>query len=205
MKLDFLHDYALLILTFIITTLRFVIIWLLSVQFRQLNILSIRVLELIWTLVPGLILITLGLLSLRILYSEDNSGTLTVKVTGHQWYWSYNYRDFSDSSFDSFMKPIDSLEIGDIRFYEVDRSLVLPFNSTIQFLVNREDVIHSWTLLQSGIKVDANPGNLSLLVTKFDFPGLFYGQCRELCGVGHSFIPISVEVTSPIRFKSIII
>jgi heme/copper-type cytochrome/quinol oxidase subunit 2 len=160
-------------------------------------------LEFVWTLVPGIILLVLGLLSLSTLYDTESieDKAIRVKVTGRQWRWNYSYIDIENARFDRFIKPRDRLSLGDIRLYEVDNSLVLPMGIPIQFIVGRRDVIHSWTLIQAGIKADANPGAINLLVTKFDFPGSFYGRCRELCGINHSFIPIKVEVGNILAFK----
>jgi heme/copper-type cytochrome/quinol oxidase subunit 2 len=100
------------------------------------------------------------------------------------------------------MKPMEGLEVGELRYYEVDTPLVLPYGREIRFLVGSTDVIHSFAIPTSGIKADGNPGSLNRLTTVFRFPGKFYGRCSELCGVDHSFIPIGVEVTSPMGFKS---
>jgi len=202
-KIDLLHDYTLLLITFILSRLLFRISWITLSNLLFSNLTRIVSLEFIWTIVPGIILLVLGILSLSTLYDTESieDKAIRIKVTGRQWRWNYSYIDLENASFDRFIKPRDRLILGDIRLYEVDNSLILPINIPIQFIIGSRDVIHSWTLLQVGIKADANPGAINLLVTKFDFPGSFYGRCRELCGINHSFIPIKVEVSNILAFK----
>lgn len=155
--------------------------------------------EIIWTVVPSLILIVVALPSFALLYSIDEvvDPSLTVKCIGNQWYWSYEYSDFENSignvAFDSYMVPEDELEIGELRLLEVDNRVVIPVNTHIRLLITAADVLHSWAVPSLGVKVDACVGRLnqtSLFVLR---EGVFYGQCSEICGVGHANMPIVVE------------
>lgn len=154
-----------------------------------------QTIETVWTILPAVILVFLGLPSLRLLYLLDEVGEpgLTVKRIGHQWYWSYEYSDFLNISFDSYIVPTDELELGDYRLLEVDHRVVLPSLIDIRVLVGSADVIHSWTVPSLGVKVDAIPGRLNQLRFHISHSGVFYGQCSEICGANHSFMPIVVE------------
>lgn len=143
--------------------------------------------------------------SLSLLYYYGLIGldrALTVKVVGHQWYWSYEYRDIQGLEFDSYMKTVDSLELGEPRLLEVDNRCVLPQGVNIRFCITSADVIHAWALSNLAIKLDAISGVLRTLCYEFPIVGVFYGQCSEICGANHSFIPIVLEVTLLSRFKS---
>lgn len=118
---------------------------------------------------------------------------LTIKTLGHQWYWSYEYSDFKDLEFDSYIIPLRELNINNFRLIEVDNALILPFQTSIRIIVRSRDVIHSWTVPSSSIKTDAIPGRLNQVNLNFNRPGIFYGQCSEICGSNHRFIPIKVE------------
>lgn len=130
---------------------------------------------------------------------------LTVKAIGHQWYWSYEYTDTLESNeevlgknlnFDSYMVPNDSLSSGDLRLLEVDNRVVLPIDTMIRVVVTGADVIHSWAVPSLGVKIDAIPGRLNQTSIDINRKGVFYGQCSELCGVNHGFMPIAVEAVS---------
>lgn len=159
--------------------------------------------EVVWTVLPGIILVLLAIPSLKLLYSLDflifeYEPIITVKIIGHQWYWSYEYVVFSDTNylefelvnFDSYLVPEDELNPNGLRLLEVDNPLVIPANSYIRFLVTSADVLHSWAIPSLGIKVDAVPGRLNQMFTFIKRPGDFYGQCSEICGVNHGFMPI---------------
>lgn len=164
------------------------------------------ILEVVWTVVPGVILVLLAIPSLQLLYSldfvvYDYEPILTVKVVGHQWFWSYEYTVFTDESlkielvsFDSYMVPEDELAPEGLRLLEVDNPLFLPGYTYIRFLVTSVDVLHSWAVPSLGIKVDAVPGRLNQIFTFVKRPGEFYGQCSEICGVNHGFMPIRLVV-----------
>jgi len=159
--------------------------------------------ELIWTIVPSLILIFIAIPSFALLYSMDEviDPAITLKVIGHQWYWSYEYSDYNTSeedtiAFDSYMIAEDDLELGQIRLLEVDNRVILPVNTHIRVLLTSTDVIHAWAIPSLGIKCDAYPGRLNQVNTFIKREGIFHGQCSELCGVNHGFMPIVVEAVS---------
>ena len=157
-------------------------------------------LEIIWTITPALILITIAFPSFRLLYLLDEviDPAITVKVIGHQWYWSYEYSDYGGEnvetiSYDSYMIPTEDLNTGDLRLLEVDNSVVLPVNTHIRVIITSADVIHSWAMPSLGVKVDAVPGRLNAASFLLKRDGVFYGQCSEICGAQHGFMPIVVE------------
>lgn len=201
-QLIFFHDHALLILILITTLVGYFIISLVTNKFVNRYLLDGQIIEIIWTVLPAVILIILALPSLRLLYliDETTEPRLTLKTVGHQWYWSYEYSDFNDIEFDSFMTPTNNLQPQEFRLLEVDNRVILPYLTQIRLLVTAADVIHSWTIPSLGIKADAVPGRLNQLNVFFNRPGVFYGQCSEICGANHSFIPISVEAITPTDF-----
>jgi cytochrome c oxidase subunit 2 len=150
-------------------------------------------LELFWTVSPSLILILIGLPSIKLLYILDEVFTpnITIKTIGHQWYWSYEYSDFNDIEFDSYLS--DSSNNNSFRLLDVDNKISIPINSQIRNLITAADVLHSWTIPSLGIKVDAVPGRLNQINFLCNSPGLFFGQCSEICGTNHRFIPITIE------------
>ena len=165
---------------------------------------NFRWLEFLWTLFPGVLLINIGLNSGIILYFVEriSDPDLTVKVTGHQWYWTYEYCDFENVVFDSYMLPEEEIIMGDFRLFEVDNRLVLPILVNIRLVVTSDDVIHSFAVPSLGLKVDAVPGLLNVINTKIVTPGLYMGQCIEICGPYHRFMPIIIEATTPELFRS---
>lgn len=171
-------------------------------DFSSQSVIHGTTIEVIWTVIPSLILIIVALPSFALLYSVDEviDPSLTIKCIGHQWYWSYEYSDLESSlglvNFDSYLVPEDELEIGELRLLEVDNRVVLPINTHIRVLVTAADVLHSWAVPSLGVKLDACTGRLnetSLFILR---EGVFYGQCSEICGVGHSNMPIAVESVS---------
>lgn len=161
--------------------------------------------ELLCSVFPTLILLAQMVPSLSLLYyygliNLDRS--LTVKVTGHQWYWSYEYSDIPGLEFDSYIKSLDQLNLGEPRLLEVDNRCVVPCDTNIRFCITSADVIHAWTLNTLSVKLDAMSGILRTLYYSFPVIGVFYGQCSEICGANHSFIPIVVEVTLIEGFKN---
>jgi cytochrome c oxidase subunit 2 len=158
--------------------------------------------ELLWTILPTFILLIISIPSLELLYLLDGFGlhegpVFTYKVIGHQWFWSYEYLSFKNEqelSFDSYMLfGNDLYTVKGPRLLEVDNSLIVPAYSNIQFLITSVDVLHSWAVPSLGIKVDAVPGRLSQIYVLIKREGIFYGQCSEICGVNHGFMPIKVE------------
>ena len=201
-QLIFFHDHALLILILITTLVGYFIISLTANKFVNRYLLDGQIIEIIWTVLPAVILIILALPSLRLLYliDETTEPRITLKTVGHQWYWSYEYSDFNEIEFDSYIIPTNTLEPFGFRLLEVDNRVVLPYLTQIRLLVTGADVIHSWTIPSLGIKADAVPGRLNQLNVFLNRPGIFYGQCSEICGANHSFIPISVESINPTDF-----
>jgi len=194
-ELIFFHDHAMIILVMIISLVGYAALSLILNKYTCRSLVEGQEIETIWTIIPAVILVFLALPSLRLLYLLDEVGdcSLTVKSIGHQWYWSYEYSDFLDIEFDSYIVPTNELERGDFRLLEVDHRVVLPTQTDIRVLVTSADVIHSWTVPSLGIKADAIPGRLNQLSFYIKYPGVFYGQCSEICGANHSFMPIVVE------------
>ena len=157
--------------------------------------------ETIWTILPDIILILIAFPSLRILYiiDEINNPSLTVKTMGHQWYWSYEHTDYEDLSFDSYIIPISELKPGELQLLEVDNRVVLPIEITIQILISSEDVLHSWAVPSLRLKTDAILGRLNQTTLISTRPGLYYGQCSEICTSNHSFMPIVLELV-PLKY-----
>nr|YP_010939795.1 cytochrome c oxidase subunit II [Charonia tritonis]QJF73048.1 cytochrome c oxidase subunit II [Charonia tritonis]WLF86354.1 cytochrome c oxidase subunit II [Charonia tritonis] len=194
-ELIFFHDHAMMILVMIISLVGYAALSLMLNKYTCRSLVEGQEIETIWTIIPAFILVFLALPSLRLLYLLDEVGdcSLTVKSIGHQWYWSYEYSDFLDIEFDSYMIPTNELEPGDFRLLEVDHRVVLPTQTDIRVLVTSADVIHSWTVPSLGVKADAVPGRLNQLSFYIKYPGVFYGQCSEICGANHSFMPIVLE------------
>lgn len=156
--------------------------------------------EMVWTVTPAIILMLIAFPSFQLLYLMDEviEPGITVKVIGHQWYWSYEYSDYApiQIGFDSYMIPESDLKLGDFRLLEVDNNLIVPVDTHVRVIVTAADVLHSWAVPSLGVKMDAVPGRLnqtSFIATR---EGLFYGQCSEICGANHSMMPICVEAVS---------
>ena len=157
------------------------------------------VVEVLWTVIPVIILVIIAIPSFRLLYFMDRTteAEMTIKAIGHQWYWSYEYPDLGeDVSFDAFMIPDDEIEEGQIRLLETDESVVVPIDTNIRLLVTADDVLHAWTIPSFGIKIDAVPGRINEGWFRVDAEGVYYGQCSELCGRDHAFMPIRVKAVS---------
>nr|AEP21952.1 cytochrome c oxidase subunit II [Pecari tajacu] len=190
------HDHTLMIVFLISSLVLYIISLMLTTKLTHTSTMSAQEIETIWTILPAIILILIALPSLRILYMMDemNDPSLTVKTMGHQWYWSYEYTDYEDLAFDSYMIPTSDLKPGEMRLLEVDNRVVLPMEMTIRILVSSEDVLHSWAVPSLGLKTDAIPGRLNQTTLMSTRPGLYYGQCSEICGSNHSFMPIVLEL-----------
>jgi len=160
--------------------------------------------EVAWTVVPVLILIAIAIPSFRLLYlqREIPQADMTLKATGNQWYWSYEYPDNGDVSFDSLMKQDSELAPGEPRLLAVDNPIVVPVGKTVRLIVTGADVIHSWTIPSFGVKIDAIPGRLNEDWFRAEKEGTFYGQCSELCGKDHAFMPIEVRVVPENEFNA---
>jgi len=167
-------------------------------------------LEITWTIMPAIILVLIAVPSFSLLYSMNDLSepSVTVKIIGHQWYWSYEYSDYATLeggdtlSFDSYMVPTSDLVLGSFRLLEVDNRVILPINTHIRVLVTAADVLHSWAIPSFGIKVDATPGRLSQVSLFIKREGVYYGQCSEICGVNHGFMPIVIRGVSSNKFTN---
>nr|UKE80153.1 cytochrome c oxidase subunit II [Meloe cavensis] len=201
-QLAFFHDHTLLVLTIITILVGQLMMSLFFNKFIHRYLLEGQLIEIIWTVLPAITLIFIALPSLRLLYilDETNNPLLTVKTIGHQWYWSYEYSDFKALEFDSYMVPINESSLWNFRLLDVDNRVVVPFKTQIRMLVTAADVIHSWTIPSLGVKIDATPGRLNQTSFLSNRSGLFYGQCSEICGANHSFMPIVIESISPNYF-----
>nr|QSH90944.1 cytochrome c oxidase subunit II [Triatoma dimidiata] len=201
-QLIFFHDHTLMILTMITVLVGYMMGTVLYNKLINRYLLEGQTIELIWTILPAFTLIFIALPSLHILYLMDemNNPAVTIKSIGHQWYWSYEYSDFHNVEFDSYMKPNNELEMSDFRLLDVDNRAVLPMNTQIRLLVTAADVLHSWTIPSLGVKIDGTPGRLNQGSILINRPGLLFGQCSEICGANHSFMPIVVESVSMNQF-----
>nr|AVE15545.1 cytochrome c oxidase subunit II [Mantidae JZ-2017] len=197
-QLMYFNDHSLFIVTAIVISVGYIMTYLLHNKFMDRNVMDGQYLEILWTIIPAVVLVFIALPSLRILYliDENSNPTLTLKTIGHQWYWSYEYSDFIGIEYDSYMLPDDEMDMFNFRLLEVDNRVTLPMNTLTRILITSEDVIHSWTLPSIGVKADATPGRLNQANFWFNRTGLFYGQCSEICGANHSFMPIVIESTS---------
>nr|AWN56221.1 cytochrome c oxidase subunit 2 [Dorymyrmex brunneus] len=199
----FFHDLTMMILIFITLMISYILFSLIFNKFINRFLLQGHLIELIWTISPMFILIFIAIPSIKILYLTDEmyNNKLTIKSIGHQWYWSYEYSDFININFDSFMIPPNSLQMNDFRLLDVDNRCILPYNFPIRMLTTSMDVIHSWTVPSLGIKMDSTPGRLNQSYLFMNRPGVFFGQCSEICGTNHSFMPIVIESTNFNLFK----
>jgi len=207
-RLSAFHNELLIIITliaaFVLSLLVFVILRFNS----QRNPLPSRtshntVIEMLWTVVPVLILVIIAIPSFKLMYYMDRvpNPEMTIKVTGHQWYWSYEYPDQGGLAFDSNVIPEDQLKPGQKRLLDVDNPLVVPEDTIIRVQVTGTDVIHSWFIPSFGVQEYAIVGRLNESWMKIDHAGTYYGQCNQICGVNHAFMPIKVEAVSKDAFQ----
>nr|YP_010016766.1 cytochrome c oxidase subunit II [Dodona eugenes]QOJ44723.1 cytochrome c oxidase subunit II [Dodona eugenes] len=196
-QIIFFHDHTLIILIIITILVLYLTVYLFFNKYINRFLLENQMIELIWTILPAITLIFIALPSLRLLYllDETNNPLITIKSIGHQWYWSYEYSDFNNIEFDSYMIQ-NNENLNNFRLLDVDNRIILPMNNQIRILITATDVIHSWTIPSLGIKVDANPGRLNQSSFFINRPGIFFGQCSEICGANHSFMPIVIESIS---------
>ena len=159
--------------------------------------------EVIWTAIPVMILVGIAIPSFKLLYAEDviPKPDLTVKAVGHQWYWSYEYPDNGNFGFDATLVEDKNLKPGQPRLLTTDNHVVLPVGVNIRVITTSTDVIHSWAVPAFGVKIDSVPGRLNETWLKIERPGTYYGQCSELCGVNHGFMPIEIEAVTMARYK----
>jgi cytochrome c oxidase subunit 2 len=160
-------------------------------------------LEVAWTVLPVLILVIIAIPSFRLVYFEDRTATadMTIKVTGHQWYWEFAYPDQGGIDFSSYVIPEDQLKPGQLRNLDVDNRLVVPAGKNIRILTTSGDVIHSFFIPSLGVQRYAIPGRTIETWVKVDQPGVYYGECNQICGTNHSLMPISVEALSEPDFE----
>nr|YP_010004082.1 cytochrome c oxidase subunit II [Gryposmylus pennyi]QNR01162.1 cytochrome c oxidase subunit II [Gryposmylus pennyi] len=201
-QLIFFHDHTLIILLMITILVGYMMTTLFFNKFINQTLVEGQMIEIIWTILPAITLIFIALPSLRLLYlmEEISNPSLTLKTIGHQWYWSYEYSDFMNIEFDSYMIPTNELPMNGFRLLDVDNRIMLPFQTQIRVLVSAADVLHSWAIPALGVKIDATPGRLNQTSIFLNRPGLFFGQCSEICGANHSFMPIVIESISTNTF-----
>jgi cytochrome c oxidase subunit 2 len=197
------HDYMLLPITTAITVFVLFLILYACVKFRasKNKVASTTshntTIEVLWTLIPCLILIVLAVPSFKLLYEQDTipKAEVTIKATGYQWYWGYEYPD-ENIGFDSYMVDEKDLKANQPRLLTVDNEIYVPVNKVVKVLITADDVLHAWALPSFGVKRDAIPGRINETWFKAEKTGTFYGQCSELCGIKHAFMPITVNVVT---------
>nr|AAY55983.1 cytochrome c oxidase subunit II [Pterocomma beulahense]AGN73949.1 cytochrome c oxidase subunit II [Pterocomma pilosum]AGW80606.1 cytochrome oxidase subunit II [Pterocomma pilosum] len=199
-QLIFFHDHTIFIIIMIMTTITYMMMFIINNKFINIKISENQMIEFIWTIIPPIILIFIAMPSLHLLYLMDEikCPILTIKIFGHQWFWSYEYSDFSNIEYESYM--INNLEKENFRLIEVDNKTIIPFKFNIRLLISSDDVIHSWTIPSLAIKIDAIPGRMNQINLFMNRPGMYFGQCSEICGINHSFMPIQIESINLMKF-----
>lgn len=194
-QIRFFHDHSIIIIIIITIITIYIVFNIIVNNFTRRSIIEGQEIEIIWTIIPAITLIFIAIPSLYLLYLTDELflSQMSIKIIGHQWYWSYEYSDFN-KEFDSFIIPEKEMTINSFRLLDTDNNLIIPFNTTIKFLITSADVIHSWSVPSLGIKIDALPGRLNQAFSFAKRPGIYFGQCSEICGANHRFIPISIEI-----------
>jgi len=208
-RIEALHD-LLLFVTVAISVLVFVLLMFVCIRYRASRspVPSRRThntaLEIAWTAIPVLILVVIAIPSFKLLYFMDRAVApeMTLKAVGHQWYWSYEYPDHGDFTFDAYMIADQDLQEGQLRLFDVDNRVVLPVDTDVRVLTTATDVIHSWAVPALGIKLDAIPGKVNETWVRIERPGIYYGQCSELCGAYHGFMPVMIEAVSKEEFDA---
>ena len=203
------HNFVMIYLTFIIVAISWVMLCIINRFNKSKSLISHKffihgsLVEIIWTIAPALILVTVAFPSFKLLYLIDEviDPAITIKIVGHQWYWSYEYSDYIDNngetiSMDSYIVREDDLTQGQLRLLEVDNRLVVPVNTHVRLIITAADVLHSWAVPSLGVKLDAVPGRLNQTSLLASREGVFYGMCSEICGFGHQGMPIVVESVS---------
>lgn len=208
-NIEWLHHFLMIIMTAVVAVVMFLLGYVCLRFNSKANPVPQKfthnaLIEVIWTFIPIVLLIVIAIPSFKILsYAEHTPKTdLTVKVVGYQWYWHYIYPDNGNFEFDSYMIQTADLKPGQKRLLEVDNRVVIPAGKVVRFLTTGADVIHSFAVPAFGIKIDAVPGRTNETWVKVDKPGVYYGQCSELCGVNHGFMPIAVEVVTEEEFNA---
>ena len=205
-----LHDFIFWIITFI-TIFVFVLLAYVCVKFSAKNnkkpstTTHNSLIEVAWTVIPVIILVVISIPSFKLLYKQNDFSKIdmTIKATGYTWYWGYEYPDHGDFQFDAIMLQDDELEENQPRLLSTDNALVVPINKNIKMQITSDPagVIHSWAMPSLGVKMDAIPGRLNETYFRITEPGMYYGQCSELCGPGHGFMPIMIKAVSDVEFS----
>nr|AAU01006.1 cytochrome oxidase subunit II [Trigona fimbriata] len=190
------YNFVMMFIVMITSLTLFFIIDFIMNKYINLNLLKNHTIEIVWTIMPMIVLLVICYPSLKILYFIDEmvNPYMSIKAIGHQWYWSYEYPEFNNIEINCYMK--EYMVVNQFRLLETDNRMVIPFKIPMRLIVSSLDVIHSWTIQSLGIKVDAVPGRINQLNLFSIRPGLYFGQCSEICGVNHSFMPIMLESTS---------
>lgn len=207
-NIEWLHNFLMLIMCGVVAFVTFLLTYV-CIRFNAKsnpipNKFTHNVLiEVLWTFIPIILLVVIAIPSFKILnYAEITpKSDLTIKVVGYQWYWHYIYPDNGNFEFDSYMIPTKDLKPGQKRLLEVDNRVVIPAGKVVRFLTTGADVIHSFAVPSFGVKIDAVPGRTNEIWVQVEKPGVYYGQCSELCGVNHGFMPIAVQVVTPEEFE----
>jgi cytochrome c oxidase subunit 2 len=204
-----LHDAVLIIITLVTLLVAGLLVYVLVRYNHRRNPTPSRtshhtLVEVLWTVLPVLILVGIFIPSLRLVYYEDRTreADLTVKVTAHQWYWEYTYPDNGNVDFTSYMVPNDALKPGQLRLLDVDNQLVLPVGKNVRILTTSADVIHSFFVPSLGVQRYAIPGRIIETWVRVDATGDYYGECNQICGTNHSMMPISIHAVAPEEFNS---
>jgi len=207
-RLEAFHDELLIIITLITIFVLGLLLYVIVRFHHQRNPVPSRtshhtIIEMLWTVVPVLILVIIAIPSFKLMYYMDRvpEPDMTIKVTGHQWYWSYEYPDQSGLAFDSNLIPEADLKPGQKRLLDVDNPLVVPVDATIRVQITGSDVIHSWFVPSFGVQEYAIVGRLNESWMKVEHAGVYYGQCNQICGINHAFMPIKVEAVSKDDFQ----
>ena len=158
--------------------------------------------EVLWTVIPIVILVTIAVPSFRLLFFADRAANpeMTIKAIGHPWYWSYEYPDHGDITFDAIMVPDSDIKAGQVRLLTTDNAVVVPIDTDVRLLTTSVDVIHSFAMPAFGVKLDSNPGKVNETWFRVTKAGTYYGQCSELCGVNHGFMPIMIRAVPKAEF-----
>nr|ACM77761.1 cytochrome c oxidase subunit II [Wallacidia oculata] len=193
------HNTIMEVMIAIATFISVLMIFLLKNKATNRMITQNNKMEILWTILPMIILIYMASPSLQLLYimEESNTPSMTIKSVGHQWYWTYEYPDFM-KTFDSYMMTEKSQK--KFRLMDVDNRMIMPFKIFTRILCSSTDVIHSWTIPSLGVKMDAMPGRVNQMIMYPSMMGVYYGQCSEICGMNHSFMPIVVEIVKTKMF-----
>ena len=209
MELHNFHNFLLILSAAIVLFVFFLIMYVIIRFNARINPIPAKfthniTIEIIWTVIPIILLVVIAIPSFRILKMAEHTppADMTIKVVGSQWFWTYSYPDHGDFEFDSYMIQDADLKPGQLRLLEVDNRIVVPQGATIKFLITAADVIHSFAVPALGLKTDAVPGRTNEAWTRIDKKGVYYGQCSELCGVNHGFMPIAIEVVSKEEFAA---